>query len=221
MGYSNYPANIWLVNKEQFNEFILAGGKVIYIVEEPEQQFSMHPSVVSAGALLPPIDAIQNELDGFLDRASMIYEEYLKSQEADSYISIILAAAIKEIPIGIMFGSDELNMKFPEMFINFVYRYYGLVIGVPNKLTSYIEVEYMPFVLAKLYNMNIIDYATFMTRHPQLPIHQSVIPKLAYDIKPLVKVKDMQHYTEYFESFKNSVFQNNGRMLIDPFLGVD
>lgn len=217
---ANYPANIWLLNENEFESFTYTGGKVIYIVEEPNKQFATHPAIVSAGGLLPPVEVIQAELDDNYSVANMLYDEYLQGEEADPYISIIIAAAIKQIPIGIMFGKDEMNFAFPKMLIDFVYRFYGLVIGIQNKIQPYIVEEMMPFDLAKLYCMNIIDYPTFMEKHPALPIHPMAIPKLAYDVNPVVAVRDQSHYTEYFENIKNIIRSNDGKFLTDPMVAI-
>ena len=131
---ANYPMNIWLINEDEFDHFTFTGGKVIYIAEEPAPRFKTHPAIITAGALLPPFEAIQMELDGNIIEAYMTYERYLMSEEADMYVSIIIAAALKQIPIGIMFGRDEINMQFPKLFIDFLFKAYGLVIGVNNKL---------------------------------------------------------------------------------------
>ena len=217
---NNYPMNIWVINENEFDEFTFTGGKVIYITEQPESKFSTHPAIITAGALLPPMESIQAELDGDIIKAIAIYEDYLSKEEADPFISIIIAAAIKQIPIGIMFGRDESNFKFPTMFIDFMYKFYGLIFGIKNKVQPSIVFEMVPIDLAKLYMMNIIDYATFMEKHPPLPIHEMVISKMVYEIKPAVKIKDMKHFIEYFEFIKNEIYKNNGRYLIDPLEGV-
>lgn len=217
---ANYPMNIWVITEDEFDEFTFTGGKVIYIVEEPDLKFSTHPAIITAGALLPPFEAIQAELDGNIFESNAIYEQYLQKEEADPYISIIIAAALKQIPIGIMFGRDELNMQFPKMLIDFVYRFYGLVFGIKGKVQPYIMEEALPLDLAKLYLMNIIDYPTFMEKHPPLPINQMAISKLAYEVRPVVKSKDVQHFTEYFEMVRRAVYENGGKFLIDPLEGV-
>lgn len=217
---ANYPMNIWVITEDEFDEFTFTGGKVIYIVEEPDLKFSTHPAIITAGALLPPFEAIQAELDGNIFESNAIYEQYLQKEEADPYISIIIAAALKQIPIGIMFGRDELNMQFPKMLIDFVYRFYGLVFGIKGKVQPYIMEEALPLDLAKLYLMNIIDYPTFMEKHPSLPINQMAISKLAYEVRPVVKSKDVQHFTEYFEMVRRAVYENGGKFLIDPLEGV-
>ena len=217
---ANYPANIWVIDDNEFDSFTCTGGKVVYIAEDIDPRYGTHPAIITAGALLPPIDAVQAELDGNLLDSMMLYEAYLLREEADPYISIILAAALNQIPIGIMFGRDEKNMQFPKMLIDFVYRYYGLVLGLQGKVQPHIVEELMPTTLAKLYMMDIIDYRTFMEKHPPLPINNIVISKMVYEVNPAVSIKDMQHHTEYFEMVKNSIYKNNGRFLVDPLEAI-
>lgn len=218
---ANYPMGIWVINEDEFEEFTYTGGKVIYIVEEPNPKFSTHPAIITAGALLSPTEAIHAELDGDIMRSAAIYEHYLSTQEADVYVSIIVAAAVKQIPIGIMFGRDEMNMQFPKLLIDFLYKYYGIVLGIRNKIQPYIEEQYLPVDLAKLYNMNLIDYPTLMEKHPSnLPIHDMAISKLAYEINPAVKERTHQNYVEYFEMVKKMIAENEGKFLFDPLEGV-
>ena len=218
---ANYPTNIWVINEDEFEEFTYTGGKVIYIVEEPNPRFSTHPAIITAGVLLSPIEAIQSELDGDIFKSMSIYEAYLMSSEADLYVSIIAAAAIRQIPIGIMFGRDELNMHFPKMLIDFMYNHYGIVFGIKNKIQPYIEERYIPSILAKLYMMNLIDYQTFMEKHPvYLPICNEAISKLAYEINPIVKEKTHNAYAEYFEMVKKMIGENKNIFLLDPLEGV-
>lgn len=216
---SNYPMNIWVITENEFDSFTFTGGKVIYIVEEPDVRFATHPAIVTAGTLLPPMEAIEAELDGDIQKSIMLYEDYLRQWESNVYISIILAAAIKQVPIGIMFGRDESNMQFPKMLIDFLYKYYGLVLGIGGKIQPYIVEQMIPKDLSILYASNMIDYQTFMEKHPPfLPIDAEIIPRLAYDIRPAVSSKDMNHYIEYFEKVKETIYNNGGKFIIDPFI---
>jgi len=217
---ANYPINMWVIGEDEFESFTFTGGKVIYVVEEPHPKFSTHPAIVTAGALLPPYEAIQMELDKNYADAEGIYYYYLQTPEADPFISIIIAAALNQIPIGIMFGRDEMNMQFPKMLIDYLYRYFGLVLGIQGKVQPYILEEMIPFDLAKLYNANIIDYATFMMKHPPLPIHPSAISKMAYEENPIVEKRDFENYSKYFEIVKDAIYNNGGKFLVDPLVGL-
>lgn len=217
---ADYPSKIFVINEEEFESYLFTGGKVVYIVEEADPLYKTHPAIITAGALLPPIEAIQAELDGAMFESNAIYEQYLLTEEADIYISILLAAAVQQIPVAIMFGRDEMNMQFPKMLIDFLYRQYGLVLGINGAVPSYIIEPMMPTVLAKLYMMNMIDYKTFMEKHPPLPIHQMVISRLVYDHNPAVASKDLQHYIEYFETVRQEIYKNGGKFLIDPLVGL-
>lgn len=216
----NYPMRIWVINEDEFEAFTYTGGKVIYIAEDINTRYASHPALITAGALLPPIDAIQHELNGDIIKSNMIYGDYLESEEANQYVSIIVAAAIQNVPIGIMFGRDEMEMQFPKMFIEHMYNYYGLVFGVSGKVDPYILENYLPIDLSKLYIMNIIDVQTFILKHPPLfPIFEGAIPKLIYELNPPVKDKDFIHYVEYFENMKKEICKG-GKFLIDPFVSL-
>lgn len=214
----NYPSNIWLITKDQFENFTFGGGKVIYIAEDVEPNFRQHSAIITAGALLPPMESIQYELDGRLLESSTLYNQYLMSEEADPFILIILAAAIKQIPIAIMFGKEEMELQFPKVFLDFLFNTYGVVIGIINVIQPYIIEQVMPYNLARLYCMNIIDYPTFMEKHPPIQIHPMAISKLAYDQNPVVKSKDLQHYVEYFETVRKNIYSNGGKFLFDPLV---
>lgn len=210
----NHPSNIWLVTEEEFDNFTYTGGKVIYIVEEPKALFIKHPATITAGVLLPPVEAIHAELDGFGDTAYSIYEQYLKQSEAAIYVNILLTAAVLGNPIGLMFGKDELELDFPKMFINYLYNNYGLVIGVANRIQSYIEEAFMPVVLATLMNADMIDYPAFIMLHPvNYPILPMVIPKLVNEIRPLLSKGET--YEMYFDRMKNESHRR-GRLVRDP-----
>lgn len=216
---ANYPMNIWVINENEFESFTYTGGKVIYIAEQPEPKFASHPAIVTAGALLPPVDAIQAELDDRLMEANIMYSQYLQNEEADPYISVIITAAFEGVPIGMMFGRDEMNMKFPAMLIDFLYMSYGLILGVPGKVNPQIVEDFIPQDLAKLYNQNIIDYQLFMTKHPNMPIHPAAISKLAYEINPIVDNRDFEHFSEYFNKAREAM-SKYGKFLVDPMEAV-
>lgn len=214
----NHPSNIWLITEDEFDHFTYTGGKVIYIVEEPKSMFVNHPATTTAGILLPPINAVNAELDGFLEQSYAMYSQYLDQTEAAIYVNIILAAALLGSPVGIMFGKDESELQFPKMFINYLYQRYGLVIGIMNKIQPYILESYMPLVLAVLLNSDMIDYPTFMMMHPaELPICPVAMNKLIREQNPALAKGET--YEEYFNRMKNEMHRR-GRFLIDPFIAI-
>ena len=214
----NYPMNIWMINENDIDRFATSGGKIIYIVDQPDPRYRMHPALVSAGILLPPIDAINNELDGKIPEACMIYTNYLMTEEVYQYIIILVAAAVMGNPIGILFGKDELNMQFPKVFIDFLYKQHGLVIGIEGAVTPYIEEEYMNLNLAILYRNNIINYKTFMEKHPaNYPIlYHLVLDRMMQDVKP--PVETMEECIAYFNMSMDNTKKNRNRILIDPLV---
>ena len=69
--------DIWFIGEEDFDSFMAAGGeRAIYIVEEPLPDIAANPSVVGAPTLLPPIEAMDAELNGDYQTAEAIYVKY-------------------------------------------------------------------------------------------------------------------------------------------------
>lgn len=220
-----YPSNLWFIKESDIDLFLLTDqshldAKIIYIGEEVPNAIRNHPAVVTAGMLLPPMEEVEAELDGELEKAEYIYDSFLNTGEANRLIHILIALAINNVRVGIVFGRDELNMKFPAILINHLYKFYGITIGVPNKLNPYIEIAYMPLCLGIAYNSDYISYEEFIMLHPELPIHPGVLSKLVYDVRPAVKEKDVQHYMEYFGRLISSC-KKAGRYLYDPLMEAE
>lgn len=216
-----YPVNVWMINESDFESFTYTAGKVIYIAEDMENRFTSHPAIVTAGVLLPPVDTVSCLIDGDTNMAANIYYDYLLNSEANMYINIIIAAAIQGTPVAIMFGKDEFNMGSPSILINFLYQFYGLVVGIIGTVNPYIDESFIPNDLASLYNNNIIDSKTYFEKHPiHMPISDKVVSKLAYELNPLVQERDFQHYYAYFDNLKNAIHNNNGNYLVDIMEGV-
>lgn len=219
-----YPSDIWLIQEAEIDQFLLSGpggsnSKIIYIAESIPEYLKMHPAILTAAMLLPPMEEVEAELDGRYQEAESIYDDFLHRSEASRLINIFIATAIKNIRVGIVFGRDELNMKFPSMLINHLYKFYGITIGVPYKLNPYIEITMVPLCLGMLYNINYISYEEFIMLHPELPVHPCVLSKLVYDVRPFVKTRDVEHYIEYFGNLISRCKQS-GKYLIDPLMEV-
>ena len=213
-------ADVWLVTSaEDLNHFMINNGWVVLISESPDPFLAENPVCLGASVLLPPYEAISAEIDENLALADAIYMDYLNSPACDEYLSAIIAAAMTNIPIGIYFGPEEKDMRFVQTFINFLFGRFGLVLGVRGRIEPSIHMSYMPFVLAKLYSKNIIDYKTFMVEHPRTNIDPNILPKLIADVRPYVKTKDIDSYYKYFMDMLYSIKDNNNGFLIDPLVG--
>lgn len=218
---TNYPANIWLITEQEAEQFVFStnGGIVIYIAEEIDPRFCNNPCIVTAGVLNPPVAAIHLELDGNIDQANIIYDQYLMSEDVEMFVRIIMAACVKNRPIAIMFGKDELNMHSPSMFINFLFKRYGIVVGITDKIMPYIDVYHMPDNLATLYCTDMIDYPSYMCMHPDLPLSHVALPKLIADVSPAIDDRTFAGYLEYFEH-RRMLCTKCGKFIMDPLRGV-
>lgn len=217
-------ADVWLVNSaEDLNRLMINDGFVILVTETPDPFLAENPSCLGASVLLPPYEAVSAEIDGNFALADAIYMDYLSSPACDEYLSAIIAAAMRMVPVGIYFGPEEKDMRFTQTLINFLFGRFGLVIGVAGRVEPSIYISYLPFILAKLYSKNIIDYRTFMVEHPRANIDPNILPKLIADVRPYVPtreaVKDINDYYKYFMDMLYSIKDNNNGYLIDPLVG--
>lgn len=218
---TNYPANIWLITEQDAEQFIFStnGGIIIYIAEDVDPRFINNPCIVTAGVLNPPVAAIHMELDGNIEQANIMYDQYLMSEEIEAFVRIIMAACVKNKAIAIMFGKDELNMKSPSMFINFLFKRYGIVVGIKDKIMPYIDVYHMPDNLATLYCTNMIDYPSYLCMHPDLPLSHVSLPKLILEESPAIDDRTFPGYIEYFEH-RRRICAECGTFIMDPLRGV-
>ena len=224
----NYPSNIWLlVTNNEVMMHLATGGKIIYIGEELPTELVGHPSVVTAGVLLPPIESIQAEIDGRYDIAEDIYNKYLQSSSPSQYLNIILAAAIRNIKIGILFGEDEDNFKFPDVFVNYLYRMYGIVLGLTNmdgyfsSVIPSIEEGFIPGDLAILYMSGIIDSEEFIMRTPVGHLDYNAVYRLLAELTPVLDPNDPDYYIQATRYLNNYISQckSSGKILVDPLVG--
>ena len=112
------PCNIWLLETpEMVIDYSFRGGRVVFITEDVDPILDSIPNKISAKILLPPFEATELELDGRINESSAIYFRYLSSMEPAEYISVIIAGVVQGLNIGIYFGEQLRDMKFPIMHI--------------------------------------------------------------------------------------------------------
>lgn len=195
-------ASIFLVDDKNIEDFILRGGKIVYIAEEKPGRLYHNPAVTMGGILLPPSDAIEAELNNDIQMLQYIYMNYLSSWEVERYIAILVAACYQNIPIGITFGYDEKNMRFPDFFLQFMELKHGITIGRFEDGHSFLNHTFTPMNLAMLYNMDIVDYESFMLMHNQYDIHPDCVMKMATEVNPSLKSTSFEDYYKYFNEIK-------------------
>lgn len=212
------PCNIWLLETpEMVIDYSLRGGRVIFITEDIDARLDAIPNKISAKILLPPFEATELELDGRIDESSAIYFRYLSSMEPAEYISVIIAGVVQGLNIGLYFGEQLRDMKFPLIFLNFLRDYKGLVVGTANNQPGYIR-EFLPIVLSDLYTKGLVSADRFLAAMPigdALPMH--TIPKLIFDLKIPDGIVKNEDYVSYFKEMI-SAMNKHGKFPILPIV---
>lgn len=212
--------NLYMISSEdEFNRFVMSGGWVVVVCDTPSPIIINHPSSLGASILLPPYEAVAEELDDNYELADTIYYSHLASDACDTYINAILAAVLTSIPIALYFGPEEIGMRFVKVLINYLYQAYGIVVGIEGRVVPYIEEPYLPIILSRLYINNVIDYEVFMINHPLLPIDKAVISKMIVEVNPWVPDTSFDGYYKYFMDTLAAIKNNGNRMLINPLIG--
>ena len=210
--------NVWLLDSpEMVLDYAIRGGKIIFITEDDDPRLNYIPNKLSAKILLPPYDVVDAELENQLDIAQIKYEQYLSCGEPADYISILMAAAIQGISIGLYFGPELRNMKFPLMFVEFLYKYKGLIVGYKEVQPAILD-NYMPTILTELLGKEIIDIQRFLMQMPvSMDIPPIILPFLIAELRPLRKYIKNNDYNSYFKELIKDIHEK-GEYLYSPII---
>ena len=213
--------NVWLLDSpEMVLNYSLQGGRVIFITEDVDPRLAYIPNKLSAKILLPPYEAVEAELDGNLDIAQYKYSEYLSYMEPADYISVLLAAAVQGLQVGLYFGPELRDMKFPMMFIDFLYNQKGLVVGYKNVQPMILD-NYLPIVLSELFGRGLINVEGFMTMMPTgADIPPIIMPLLVAELRPPKSFVKNGDYNAYFKELIRDIHET-GKYLYCPVVEMD
>lgn len=213
------PCNVWLLDSAELAlSYSLQGGRVILITEDEDPRLQYIPNKLSASILLPPYDAISAELDGNLDLAQYKYYEYLSSSEPAEFISILLTAAIQNIKIGLYFGNELKELKFPMMLMNYFYFYKGLSIGYKDLQPGFVD-NYVPPMLGDLLGRDLIGPEQFLMFMPNdMDIPDFILPALVQIFRPPF-VEDGD-YNKYFKTLISEI-KSAGKYLYCPLVAPE
>ena len=207
--------DVWLLDSpEMVLNFALQGGKVILITEDEDPRLQYIPDKIKATILLPPYDALSDELDGNLLLAQDKYYRHLSfTAEASEFITVILAAACHGIRLGLYFGEQLKDLKFPGMLMNYLEVMKGLHIGYVNSY-PFIADEYMPNNLTELYSKGYITPEMFLLNMPiDFDIPPIMLQVLIKAFRPVFV--DGDDYNGYFKGLIKRIKQA-GKYLWSP-----
>lgn len=213
------PCNVWLIDSaEMALSYSLQNGRIVMITEDEDPRLSFIPNKVTASILLPPYDAIEAELDGNLDIAQMKYYQYLSSQIPAEFINMILVAALQNVNIGLYFGEQLYDLKFPMMLMDYLYNYKGLSIGYKQTPPGLVE-RYMPPMLGELYGMELITAEQFLMYMPaDFDIPNFILPALVQRFRPVFV--ENQDYNKYFKDLIKDI-KSAGKYLYCPIVAPE
>lgn len=211
-------AQIWILETpEMCMDYACKGGKIILITDDQDLRLKYIQNKLNATILLPPYPILSAELDGNVDYAREMYMQYLMTPEPDDYVTLMMAAMIQGIPLGLYFGPELNELKFPTFFLDYLRMRFGVVVGWRNQMPICDEM-YLPMILEILLAKGIIDHQRFLCTMPAgLEIPNLALQILIQTLNPARSMLPAEN--DYNGYFKNLVYEikQAGRYLWDPF----
>lgn len=221
------PVNAFIIStKEEADQILLSRGKIIVLTEDIPQYLQSPQygaSCLMATCLLPDYEAVSHFVDGDMQGFHNIYMNMLASPECNIYFVSILSAIINNIPLGFIFGTEEIEAKSMFEILQFFRMTYGITLGVNNPPTpGWMDPNYVMQNETVLYLNNLLTPQEFLMMYPEDgPIDQGVLMKLVYELNPPVKTGNgpPEHEYENYFRYCMKVLKQNNRVMIDPLVG--
>ena len=225
------PIYAWIVQTtEEANQILLAGGKIIIISETVPDYLSSPQygtSCLVANDLLPDYQAVEMYINGGIPDFSARYFAMLDSRmDCRVYFATILAAIVNSIPLGFVFGTEQIERDSMIEILRYLELKFGIMLGhlsplngEPPIATGLMTTNYIGQNFIYLYMNNLLTPDEFLTIYPvQYPIPLDVINKLAAELQPVVRDPyNIQCYVEYFEGIRQLMAKSK-KPLIDPLM---
>lgn len=224
------PISAWIVQtKEEVDEVLLKRGKLILLTEDVPDYLNSPQygsSCLMANCLLPDYEAISYYLDNDPQTFSRVYNELLLSPESAMYFTTMLSAMINNIPLGFLFGSEEIEQASTVNFINFLAVTYGIHLGhkypfngEPPMEYGFMDRNYVPKNVGCLYMNNLLTPQEFLFIYPEdALITFDMMQKLVFDLRPPLKnPNNLEEIAEYMSNFREAIKRTN-KQLIDPLV---
>ena len=223
------PINAWIVqSKEEADQILLSGGKIILFTEDiPDYLNSPQygTSCLMANSLLPNYEAVSYFIEGDMQTFARVHNEIMMYPESTVYFVTMISAMINNIPLGFIFGNEEIEQAATINFLNFFAVMYGIHLGhnFPFANESPVPVGWMdrafvPNNISLLYQNNLLTPQEFLFVYPaDARIDPNSLNKLVFDMRPPVKdPMDLNSVEKYFDEFR-SIAKKTTKVLEDPF----
>lgn len=226
--FGTTPIYAWVIQTiEEANQILLAGGKII-IISETIPEYLNSPqygtSCLMANDLLPDYQAVDLYINSGIEDFSAKYFAMLDSPACTVYFATILAAIVNSIPLGFIFGTEQIEVDSMMEMLRYLELKFGIKLGhlsplngEPPIATGMINTEYVAANFVFLYMNSLLTSEEFLMIYPtQYPIPIDAINKLSIELKPVVSDPyNIQCYIEYFETIRRGMISSK-KPLIDP-----
>ena len=214
------PLNIRVLNtKEEINMMLMNRGKLILICDETPEYLSnpmFGSTCIKANNLLPNYEAVGYILDKNIVGFQTAYCNMLSSEESTIYIITIISALMNNIPIGLIFGNEEIEQQGKLVFLQFLENFYGLHIAMNSMDNSFMYRQFMPKNMSLLYQNNLLTPQEFLYVYPNEAIIDSIcMQKLVMELRPPINPTDIDGLIKYFDNLRRQMKQAN-KVLEDP-----
>lgn len=165
--------------------------------------------------LLPPYDAMAALLDGDPARFGAIYDEFLvTSYEANTLISIILAALYKGVHMILYVPRAEYNLGFIGNTLNYIAFSIGCFPGFGEHMQFSYDMKYNDRNLIRLFDAGFLNYPELLTGVDDYITIDQICIKVCMDIGFCPETPDVaiRYVNRYIDSIRanNNVFLKKG-----------
>lgn len=219
------PVNAYIIStQEEVDRILLSGGKIIVVTEDmPKylQSPQYGPSCLTATCLLPDYEAVSHFIDGDMQGFHNLYIHMLASPECNMYFISILSAIINNIPLGFIFGTEDIEAEAMVEILQYFRMTYGITLGIQYPtITGWMDPNYAIQNEVALYLNNLLTPQEFLMMYPEDgPLDQSVMIKLTYELNPPIKDRNNIHEFENYFRYCMKVLKHSNKVMIDPLVG--
>lgn len=189
--------------------------RVITITEEIQ-----FPNCIDGIILMPPSNAIRENLNGNSMGFKQIYRNYLYSPGPSEFISAVLKALIKGKNILLYLTVDEYKSGFFNVLFD-RFKEIGIFIGT-SKRKFLFDPKKIPIILDLLYMtgyINVKELMAFMP--PKVWFSKNELQKLLYEFPLPCDTQDENSVALAYFTYKENVKRNNNKYLTPLFVRGD
>lgn len=228
--------NAWILQSiEDVDSLILMGGKIL-IISETIPDYLTSPqygsSCIRANDLLPDYNSVGLYIDGDKQGFMSSYFAMLDSPYCSVYFATILSAIVNSIPLGIVFGPEQIEVDASAIILQYFATRFGIRFGhsLPYLNEPPVQIGSMDrnYVLSNFEYLYLHDLLTpseiFVVWPNEILFSYHIVNKMIADLRPVVSnPSNFDSYVAYFEEMKK-LYKGRGlnrQPMIDPLTRCD